>query len=93
MFSKAVNMTAVISFKLINLTQKYQDLQLEKLQRHMKFDPDQLISAGEMNQILLSADPVTPNRGKGHWKSYKMLEVNGAYNHGRYEKDEVKFYM
>ena len=27
-----------------------------------------------------------PNQGQGHWKYYKIVEVNGAYKHGRYEK-------
>ena len=27
-----------------------------------------------------------PNQGKGPWKLYNMVEVNDAYEHGRYEK-------
>ena len=33
---------------------------------------------------------VTPKQGKGQWKWYKMIEVNGAYKHGRYEKRWLK---
>ena len=28
----------------------------------------------------------TPQQSQGQWKWYKMLEVNGAYKHGRYER-------
>ena len=35
---------------------------------------------------MLCADSVTPRQGQGQWKWYKMLEVNGAYKHDRYEK-------
>ena len=27
-----------------------------------------------------------PWQGQGQWTWYKMVEVNGAYKHGRYEK-------
>ena len=29
--------------------------------------------------------PCDPRQGEGQWKWYKMVEVNGAYKHGRYE--------
>ena len=37
-------------------------------------------------KVLLHADLVTPRQGQGQWKWYQMVEVNGAYKHGRYEK-------
>ena len=29
---------------------------------------------------------MTPSQGQGYWKWYKMVEVDGAHTHGRYEK-------
>ena len=37
-------------------------------------------------EVFLSADLVTPRTGQSQWKWYKMVEVNGACKHGRYEK-------
>ena len=36
--------------------------------------------------VLLCADLVTPSQGQGQWKWYNIVEVNGAYQHGSYEK-------
>ena len=38
-------------------------------------------------KVLLCADIVTPSLGQAHWQWYKMVEVNGAYKHGRYERN------
>ena len=35
--------------------------------------------------VLFSAELVTRNQGQGHWKLYKMAEVNGAYKCGLYD--------
>ena len=34
-------------------------------------------------EVLLCAGFVAPNQGQDHWQWYKMVEVNGAYKHGR----------
>ena len=33
------------------------------------------------------SDLVSPRKVQGQWKWYKMVEVNGAYKHGLYEKN------
>ena len=38
----------------------------------------------KMNQI------VSLNRGQSHWKWHKMVEVNGAHNHVRCERNWLK---
>ena len=30
---------------------------------------------------------MTPRQGQDQWKLYKIVKVNGAYNHGRYEQN------
>ena len=35
-------------------------------------------------------DDVTPSQYQGLWQWCKMVEVNGAYKHGRYEKIWLK---
>ena len=37
--------------------------------------------------VLLSTDL---RQGQGQWRWYEMIEVNGAYKHGRYEKNMVE---
>ena len=39
---------------------------------------------------IFSAHFVTPSQGQGHWKRYKMVEVNGAYKHGKHERNLLK---
>ena len=39
--------------------------------------------------VLLCTDLVTPRQGKGQWKQYKMVDVNGAYKHGRYQTNLI----
>ena len=47
-FLDAVSKTAAISFVYLNVTQKkYQNIQLDLLQLHTKFHPDQLKSVQE----------------------------------------------
>ena len=41
-------------------------------------------------QVLLSANLVTPHQDQGHRKWYKMVKVNGALKHGRYERIWLK---
>ena len=43
-------------------------------------------SVGENEAVLLCTELVTPRQGQGLWKWYKMVDVNGAYKKGRYEK-------
>ena len=38
------------------------------------------------NEVLLYANLVTPRQGQGQSKWSKMVEVNGAYELGRYEQ-------
>ena len=33
--------------------------------------------------VLLFADLVAPRQVQGQWKWHKMVEVNGAYKHGK----------
>ena len=37
-------------------------------------------------QDLLYADLVNLNQGHGHWLSYKLFVINGAYQHGKHER-------
>ena len=44
----------------------------------------------KMKQRGLLQDDVVTCQGQGQWKWYKMIEVNGSYTHGRYEKNGLK---
>ena len=37
-------------------------------------------------QVLIRSDLVTPSQRQGHWKWYKMVEVNGAYKRDSYKQ-------
>ena len=37
-----------------------------------------------------SPNPMNPNHDQGHWKWYKMVEVNCTHKHGRYERIQLK---
>ena len=39
---------------------------------------------------MFSIDLVTPSEGQGHWKWNQIVEVNGAYQHSKYERTELK---
>ena len=41
-------------------------------------------------EVLFCAYLVTPRLGQGQWKWYKMVEVSGAYMHGRNENNWLK---
>ena len=71
------------------LTQKqYQDIRLQLLQ----FSPRSYRNSVRKlsHQVLLRADLVTPSQGKVHWKWFLIVEVNGAYLQGRYERFPMK---
>ena len=75
-------MTQQISIKSIT------NVELELLQQHIKFYPEQLksVQENENQYVLLSTDLVTPSQTKGQWKWYQMAEVNDAYKHDRYKQ-------
>ena len=88
-FVDTVCKTVVISLVSLHFTQKkFQDVQLELLQDHIKFHPDKIKSVERIwsQEVLLSADLVTPRQGQGQWKWYNMVEVIGVHKHGRYEQ-------
>ena len=62
----------------LNLTQ---NISLELLHRHIKFHPDQMTSVQENEANRFSW---WPRQGQGQWKWCKMVEVKGAYKHGKY---------
>ena len=41
-------------------------------------------------KVLLCAVLVTPSQAQDHRNRYEMVEVNGAYRHGRYANDRLK---
>ena len=76
----------------LNLTQKkYQDVQLELFQHHIKIHTHHLKSVRKWSgEVLLCVHLMAPSQGQDQWKWYKMEEVNCAYRHGRYKKNWLK---
>ena len=79
-------------FRLIkNLTQNwYQNIQLELLQHHVKFHPNDLksVQENEANRLCLCW-PCDPSQGQVIETSIHIVEVNGVYRRGGYEKNLV----
>ena len=79
----------LFSLVTVNLTQVLcHDVQLELLQHHIKFLPDQLkgVRENEGKGFCFALILWHPDKVTSQWKWYKMVEVNGAYKHGRYKK-------
>ena len=38
------------------------------------------------NHVHIRKEILKTEQGQGHWKQFKMLKVNGAHEHGTYEK-------
>ena len=91
-FDAACN-TAVMSLVSINLTWMLpQDFQIELLY-HIKFHHDhmKIVRENEANRFcfvltLWPPGKVKEKKKKKKKKQYKMVEVNGASKHGRYEE-------
>ena len=91
MISKRVSTTAVILLDSLHLLRQYQDVQFELLQHHIKCHPDPLESVQEMKAnrfcvLLTLRPPATVKVTEG----CKLITVNGAYRHGRYERIGLK---
>ena len=61
-------------------------VQLALLQHHVKFCLELLKSLRKWSQQVCLQWPCDPSQGQGHWKWYKMVEVNSTHKHGRYER-------
>ena len=65
----------------------YADVKLEMLQHHNNY-PDQLKSVreSEASVFRFPLNLMTVSKGQGHSKSCLMVEIDGAYKHGRCDK-------